>query len=61
MLINNKQTLRVYLCSYHPAVTPKGKYTNRSDLTDYPQYTLETMDDTKNFIPEVFVEVDVIL
>jgi len=57
-----KQTLRVYLCSYHPAVMSKGKsYTNRSDLTDYPQYTLEDMDDVKHFIPGVFVEVDVVL
>ncbi len=52
-----KQNLRVCLGSHHPAEMPGGKaYTSRSDLTDYPQYTSETMDDTQNFIPEVFIK-----
>ncbi len=51
------QKLRVYLGRHEPPREPGGRrYTSCSDLTDHPQYTNETMDNTKDFIPEVFIK-----
>jgi len=60
--LKGDQDLRVFLCTYNPARTPQGKgYTSRTELTDYPQYDFDnTLNNTTDFQPHCFIEVEVI-
>ncbi|MDD3813281.1 MAG: hypothetical protein PHZ02_01435 [Desulfocapsaceae bacterium] len=60
---------RVYLCGYHDSEdsTPdtlerREKFKHRTDLTDYPDYTFDSLlNNTQDYVSGCFVEVEPVL